>query len=485
MGKVTGFMEFQRKEQKQRPVEERIGDWGEFKLSESEDDLKIQAGRCMNCGVPFCHGGVMLKGRTAGCPLHNLIPEWNDLVWNGRWEEAYQRLIRTNPFPEFTSRVCPAPCEGSCTEGLDFDPVAIRSIEYAIIEKAFLEGWVFPRRSVDSGFKVAIVGSGPAGLSAAYYLNLVGHEVIVYEQSDLPGGLLMYGIPNMKLDKDILARRIGLLKESGVNFILGVEVGKDVLISELMDKYDALLLCCGAGKPRVLNCKGSDSLGVHQALDYLTASTKGLLSGCPSMIDAKGLDVVVVGGGDTGTDCVASAIRQGCKSVIQLEILPCPPLIREEGNPWPEWPVRLNTDYGQQEGIYLTGQDPRHFGVTVSSFDAGVDGRIARVHTTGVTWEGGVPLNISGSEGSFSADLVLLAMGFTGPKDLVPDELGLDRDARGNVRADFGDFMTSEEKVFVAGDMRRGQSLVVWAMEEGKGLAVAVDRYLRGRSILG
>lgn len=282
MGKATGFMEYRRSEAETRPVDERLGDWLELKVPETEEELRIQAGRCMNCGVPFCHGGILLKGRAAGCPLHNLIPEWNDLVWQGRWEEAYQRLSRTNPFPEFTSRVCPAPCEGSCTEGLDFEPVAVCSLEYGIVGKAFREGWVRPVRSERSGFKVAVVGSGPAGLAAADSLNRVGHDVTVFERADRPGGLLMYGIPNMKLDKTVVERRVGLLRDSGVSFVLGAEVGRDLPAAGLAEEYDAVLLCCGASKARVLSCPGGDLPGVRQAVEYLSEATRSLLSGSPS-----------------------------------------------------------------------------------------------------------------------------------------------------------------------------------------------------------
>lgn len=395
MGKATGFLEYQRIDPKKRAPEERIQDWQEIKLPRDPEVIKTQGARCMNCGVPFCNGGVMLNGMVSGCPLHNLIPDWNELIYKGQWEEAYKRLSRTSPFAEFTSRVCPAPCEGACTEGYIMEPVTINCIEYEIIEKAFAEGWVKPKKGKATGKRVAVVGSGPAGLSAANYLNAVGHEVTVYERSDRPGGLLVYGIPNMKLEKTVVERRINLMKESGIQFILNTEVGKDIPAQGLVNQYDAVVLCTGATKARGLSVEGKDLKGVHFAVDFLKANTQCLLDGklnefksdsltkgsedgnlirnfdCTDLtgvcqgaefISAEGKKVIIIGGGDTGTDCVATAIRHGCKSVHQFEIMPEPPAKRIEAtNPWPEWPKKLKVDYGQEEAISLYGKDPRQY----------------------------------------------------------------------------------------------------------------------------
>lgn len=493
MGKATGFLEYRRADQVKKAISERIRDWDELKIPQEEDNLRIQGARCMNCGVPFCHGGILLNGMAAGCPVHNLIPEWNELVYRGQWKEAFERLTRTNPFPEFTARVCPAPCEGSCTEGHIMEPVAVNSIEYAIIEKAFGEGWVKARQVKPTGKKIAVVGSGPAGLSAAYYLNSVGHQIAVYERSDRAGGLLMYGIPNMKLQKSIVERRLSLMKESGIEFVMSTEVGKDIETKKLIDEYDAVILCCGASKPRGIDAEGKDLKGVHFAVDFLRANTKSLLdSGLQDnqCISAKNKDVIVIGGGDTGTDCVGTAIRHGCKSVLQFEILPKPPEHREkEKNPWPEWPVKVKVDYGQEEAIALFGKDPRNYCLSTKSIKGNAKGEVKEIRTMDVIWDKNaegrlVPKEIGGSERVWKADLILLAMGFLGPEDTVPDELKLERDARSNVKAEYEEFETNLDKVFVAGDMRRGQSLVVWAIQEGKLAARAVDKYLTGQSVI-
>lgn len=491
MGKATGFLEYERVNPKKRPPEERIKDWDEIKLPHDPEVIKIQGARCMNCGVPFCQGGVLLNGMASGCPLHNLVPEWNELVYKGQWEDAYKRLIRKNPFPEFTSRVCPAPCEGACTEGYIMDPVSINSIEYEVIEKAYSEGWVKPKNSKPTGKKVAVVGAGPSGLSAAYHLNAVGHDVTVYERSDRAGGLLMYGIPNMKLDKKIVERRLAVMKQSGIKFVLNTEVGKDISASQLVDNYDAVVLCAGATKARGIAVEGKELKGVYFAVDFLKANTKSLLdSGLKDgmYISAKDKDVIVIGGGDTGTDCVATSIRHGCKSVNQLEIMPEPPQHRiEETNPWPEWPVKLKTDYGQEEAIYLYGKDPRNYLVSTKKIVGNEKGEVKEVHTVNVEWikdsaGRNNPVEVPGSEKVWKADLVLLAMGFLGTEDTLPNELKLARDARSNVKAEFEIFETNVEKVFAAGDMRRGQSLVVWALQEGKLAAKEVDKYLMGKS---
>ncbi|MDF2676769.1 MAG: glutamate synthase, small subunit [Bacillota bacterium] len=493
MGKATGFLEYKRTEHKKRSPKDRIKDWNEIKLPMDIEELKIQGARCMNCGVPFCQGGVILNGMVAGCPMHNLIPEWNDLVYNSQWELAYKILTRTNPFPEFTGRVCPAPCEGSCTEGHISDPVAIHDIEYEIIEKAFEEGWVKKSNAKGTGKKVVVVGAGPAGLSAAYYLNAVGHDVTVYERDDKPGGLLMYGIPNMKLDKKIVDRRIELMKQSGVKFIFNVEVGTDITTHELIDRNDAVILCCGAKKARELEVEGKDLKGVYQAIEFLTNSTKNLQKTnkeTNSQLDAKGKNVIVIGGGDTGTDCVGTSIRQGCKSVFQFEIMPEPARERnDETNPWPEWPKKLKVDYGQEEAISLYKKDPRNYNIATKKLVGNEKGEIKEVHTVDVRWEKDelgrvIPIEIPNSEKIWKADLVTIAMGFLGPEDTIIDELKLKRDLRSNLKAEFGIFKTEVNKLFAAGDMRRGQSLVVWAIQEGKLAAREADKFLMGKSVI-
>ncbi|HZK85264.1 MAG TPA: glutamate synthase subunit beta [Desulfosporosinus sp.] len=493
MGKATGFLEYERINPQKRPLEERIKDWKELRLPQDPEAVKIQGARCMNCGVPFCQSGVLLNGMAAGCPVHNLIPEWNELVYKGQWQDAYKRLIRTNPFPEFTGRVCPAPCEGSCTEGYIMESVSINSLEYEIIEKAFAEGWVVPKKTKVTWKKVAVVGSGPAGMSVAYYLNLVGHDVTVYERSDRAGGLMMYGIPNMKLEKRFVQRRIELMKASGIQFVLNTEVGKDILAQELVDQYEAVVLCAGATKARGLDVEGKDLKGVHLAMDFLKANTKSLLDSelkDGNYISAKGKNVIILGGGDTGTDCVATSLRHGCESVYQFEIMPKPPGKRiEESNPWPEWPLKLNVDYGQEEAISLYGKDPRNYLISTKKIVGNEKGEVKEVHTVEITWvvnDSGrrVPQEVSGSEKVWKADLVLLAMGFLGPEDTIPSELKLERDFRSNVQADYEVFETNVEKVFAAGDMRRGQSLVVWAIQEGKLVAREVDKFLMGKSVL-
>ncbi|WP_407313370.1 glutamate synthase subunit beta [Desulfosporosinus sp. SB140] len=493
MGKATGFLEYERINPKKRSPEDRIKDWDELKLPQDPEVIKIQGARCMNCGVPFCQGGVLLNGMASGCPLHNLIPEWNELVYKGQWEEAYKRLSRTSPFPEFTSRVCPAPCEGACTEGYIMESVTVNSLEYEIIEKAFAEGWVLPKKAKKTGKKIAIVGSGPSGMSAAYYLNAVGHDVTVYERNDRPGGLMMYGIPNMKLEKRIVERRIKLMEASGIQFVLDTEIGKDIRAQDLVDQYDAVVLCAGAAKARGLDVEGKELKGVYFAVDFLKANTKSLLDSDlkdGNYINAKDKNVIIIGGGDTGTDCVATSIRHGCKSVQQFEIMPEPPeKRREESNPWPEWPIKLKVDYGQEEAISLYGKDPRNYLISTKKIVGNENGEVKEVHTVEITWVKNasgrmVPQEVPGSEKVWEADLVLLAMGFLGPEDTIPNELKLERDSRSNVKADYEVFETNVEKVFTAGDMRRGQSLIVWAIQEGKLAAREVDKYLMGKSVI-
>ena len=494
MGKPTGFMEFNRELPSKRPPLERLDDWLEFELPFAEEQLRQQGARCMDCGVPFCHTGALIGGMAAGCPLHNLIPEWNDLVYRGLWEQALDRLLKTNNFPEFTGRVCPAPCEGSCTLGIIEPPVTIKNIERAIIERGFENGWVQshpPARR--TGKRVAIVGSGPAGLACADQLNRSGHQVTVYERADRIGGLLMYGIPNMKLDKAIVQRRIDLMAAEGVEFVTNTEVGVDLHAQKLLDDFDAAVLCGGATKPRDLVIEGRALAGVYFAVDFLTANTKSVLNGVTppaDFISAEGLDVIVIGGGDTGTDCVGTSLRHGCKSLTQFEILPEPPRQRQPDNPWPEWPKILTTDYGQQEAIARDGADPRIFSIATTKFEGDENGRVQALHTVQVEWVTGnngtrpYPKPISGTEQVWPAQLVLLAMGFLGPESTLVEQLGLAQDQRSNVQAAYGRFTTNIPGVFAAGDMRRGQSLVVWAIDEGRGAAREVDRYLMGETIL-
>lgn len=493
MGKINGFLEYERKDPGKRPPEERIKDWQEIRLPQDPEQVRLQGARCMDCGVAFCQSGVLLNGATSGCPLHNLIPEWNELVHRGLWKEAYQRLVRTNPFPEFTARVCPAPCEGACTEGYIMEPVAINSLEYEIVERAFAEGWVEGKKSPDTGRKVAIVGSGPAGLSAAHYLNLAGHDVTIFEKDDRAGGLLMYGIPNIKLEKGVIERRLDIMKAAGITFLLNAEVGKDISPQALVENYDAVLLCAGAGKARELEVEGRNLKGVYQAMDFLKSNTKSFLDSNfedYKCINAKDQDVIVIGGGDTGTDCVATAIRHGCKSIYQFEIMPEPPAKRvEKDNPWPEWPRKLKVDYGQEEAISRFGSDPRRYCISTRKLTGNKKGNVKEVHTVDVAWikDGRsrlVPQPISDSEKVWKADLVLLALGFVGPEDAIMEAFKLNRDQRSNVKAEYGVFTTNTEKVFAAGDMRRGQSLVVWAIQEGKLAAREIDKYLMGKSVL-
>jgi len=484
MGKPTGFMEFERKLPEDRKPEDRIKDWNEFHTHFDVNALREQGARCMNCGIPFCHTGRPVEG---GCPLGNYIPEWNDLVYRGKYEEAYRRLTKTSNFPEFTGRVCPALCEGSCTLGMNEPAVTVKNIEVHIIDKMFEEGKVVPRTPKKSTQKrVAVVGSGPSGLACADILNQKGHTVTVFERADRAGGLLMYGIPNMKLDKSVVQRRVELLKKEGIIFELNSEVGKNYPVSKLMNDFDAVVLCCGATKPRDLQAEGrKDTKGIYFAVDFLKANTKSLLDSelqDRQYISAKDKDVIIVGGGDTGTDCVGTAIRHGCKSVTQIEIMPEAPESRLPGNPWPQWPKIKKTDYGQEESIAVFGKDPREYLNTVTKIISDENGNIKEVHTVEVEWikENGkmIPKPIPGTEKARPCQLLLLAMGFTGPEDTLIKQLSLKTDARSNVGADYGVFETNIKGIFAAGDMRRGQSLVVWAIHEGREAAKACDRFL-------
>ena len=487
MGKATGFMEYKREVPQERPVEERIKDWKEFKNKFSEEAAKIQGARCMECGIPFCHSGLEIGGMVSGCPVNNLIPEWNDLIYNGKWKEAAERLLKTNNFPEFTGRVCPAPCEGSCTLGLNEPAVTIKANEYQIIEHAFEEGWIKPEPPEErSGKTAAVVGSGPAGLAAADQLNKLGHKVTVYERQDRIGGLLMYGIPNMKLDKEeVVNRRLEIMEAEGVDFITGVEVGKDLALEELQSDFDAVVLAGGATNARDLNVPGRDAEGIHFAVDFLRENTKRVLGdNNQDYISAQDKDVIVIGGGDTGTDCVATSIRQGCNSVTQFEILPEPPKKRQLDNPWPEWPKTLKVDYGQEEAEELYGSDPREFLIMTKEIIKDEEGKVSGVRAVKIHWdkdEAGnfVPVEVEDSEKVWPADLVLIAMGFLGPEETLIEDGNLAQDGRSNVKADYGDFRTNLTGVFAAGDMRRGQSLVVNAIDEGRKAAASIDQYLR------
>jgi glutamate synthase (NADPH/NADH) small chain len=493
MGKPTGFMEYARELPEERPPSERINDWLEFHVHLPEKKLKVQGARCMDCGVPFCHTGIMLGGMTSGCPINNLIPDWNDLVYRGLWREALDRLHKTNNFPEFTGRICPAPCEAACVLGINEPPVTIKNIECAIIDKGFEEGWVAPEPPAKrTGKKVAIVGSGPAGLACAAQLNKAGHSVTVFERDDRIGGLLMYGIPNPHLDKKVVERRIDLLAKEGIKFITNTEVGKDYPADKFIKEFDAVVLCGGATKPRDLAIPGRELKGIHFAMEFLYKSIKSLLDSNlqdGNYISAKDKNVIVLGGGDTGTDCVATAMRMGCKSLTQFEILPQPPRERAADNPWPEWPKVYFLDYGQKEAAAVFGSDPRRYSMMTKSFVGDKKGNVKELNTVEIEWHKGdngrpVYREIPGTEKLWPAELVLLALGFLGPENTLLTQLGVELDERSNAKAEYGRFATNIKGVFAAGDMRRGQSLVVWAINEGRGAARECDRYLMGSTNL-
>ena len=476
MGKATGFLELDREVESYREVDVRINDYDEiFTGSHNLDQLQEQGSRCMDCGVPFCQS-------SNGCPIDNLIPEWNDLVYKNEWQEALERLEKTNNFPEFTGRVCPAPCEGSCVLGLNNPAVTIKNIELAIIDKGFEEGWIKPRLVESrSGKKVAIVGSGPAGLAAADELNQMGHLVKVYERSDRIGGLLMYGIPNMKLGKDVVDRRVELLSDEGVEFITNVDVGKDITTKELQENFDAVIFATGATKARDLPAENRDAKGIYPAMDFLTSNTKSLLdNGQPDQSDlsADGKNVIVIGGGDTGTDCIGTSLRQGAKSIINFELMSRPPEDRSDNNPWPEWPVIFRVDYGHEESSKVFGKDPRHYQLLTKSFIKDSNGNVKGINTINVDFIDGKLLEIEGTEKTWDAELVLLSMGFLSPEHYLSDDAEIELDQRGNYLSEHGDYKTSKEGIFSAGDCRRGQSLVVWAINEGRGVASSVDNYL-------
>ena len=500
MGKPTGFLEYERVTGRAESPRDRIRNFCEFHIPLSEAEQKKQGARCMECGVPFCQSGMMIKGMVSGCPLNNLIPEWNDLVYHGNWKQAYNRLKRTNSFPEFTSRVCPAPCEAACTCGLNGDPVSIRENEQAVIEQAYVSGQAGARPpKIRTGKKVAVIGSGPAGLAAADQLNKRGHSVTVFEREDRIGGLLMYGIPNMKLEKWVIDRKRKVMEEEGVSFVTGADVGKDYKAGKVLKEFDSVILACGASNPRDLKAPGREAEGIYFAVDFLKSTTKSLLATEPkgadlkasalkegTFISAKGKHVVVIGGGDTGNDCVGTSIRHGCASVTQLEMMPKPPRERAADNSWPEWPKVLKTDYGQEEAMAVFGADPRLYQTTVKEFKKNKDGKVCGAVTVRLEPKkdektGRVNMvPVEGSEKEIPADLVLIAAGFLGSQKYVADAFGVKLNDRTNVSTQSGTYRTNVEHVFAAGDMHRGQSLVVWAIREGREAAKEVDRELMG-----
>jgi NAD(P)H-dependent glutamate synthase small subunit len=490
MGKPTGFKEFERKTVPYREVSLRLNDYGEiFTGSHDVDHLQTQGARCMDCGVPFCMS-------ANGCPVNNLIPEWNHLVYSDHWERALKRLHKTNNFPEFTGRVCPAPCEGACVLGITNPAVTIKNIEHAIIDHGFEEGWVTAAVPESrTGKTVAVVGSGPAGLAAAAQLNKAGHSVTVYERADRIGGLLMYGIPNMKLGKDVVQRRVDLLHAEGIEFVTNADVGGSgdgaVGINDLIKENDAVLFATGATNPRNLEAPGRELNGIHYAMEFLTANTRSLLDSNlqdGNYISAKDRNVIVIGGGDTGTDCIGTSIRHGCKSLVNFELLPQAPAERAEDNPWPLWPVIHRVDYGHEEGIERFGSDPRQYCILTKEFIGDDAGNVTAVKTVEARWtrvDGKWNMEeVAGSEKTWEADLVLLSMGFLGPEHYVSDHAGIEYDGRSNYKADYGKYATSVKGVYAAGDCRRGQSLVVWGINEGREAAREIDRDLMGTTSL-
>ena len=485
--KTRGFVDYNRIAEPYRDPLERIFDWSEINYDQPQHDeveRTVQAARCMDCGTPFCQ-------THTGCPVNNLIPEWNELVYKSQWRDAIERLHKTNNFPEFTGRVCPAPCEGACVAGLVDSPVTIKNIEYAIVDRAWEEGWITPRiPKYRTGMSVAVVGSGPAGLAAADCLNQLGHKVTVYEREDRIGGLLMYGIPNMKLDKDKVARRVNLLAEEGIEFVTNAHIGKTIDVHGLKASNDALVMCVGATMPRDLQIPGRDLQGIHFAMEFLTKNQKRLLmtqsgnfeSGWDkTFISAEGKDVIVIGGGDTGTDCIGTSVRHRCKSIVNFELMPRPPETRAAGNPWPQWPRVFGMDYGHAEVMAVFGQDPRTYSVLTAEFKGGggSDGKsVKSLVTNEVKMTSKGPQKIPGTEKEWPADLVILAMGFVSPEQSINQQLGLEVDQRNNIHAEYGDYRTNVEGVFAAGDCRRGQSLVVWAINEGRGVAEATHKFL-------
>lgn len=485
MGKPTGFLEYDRENSHEIEPKERIKNFNEFHVLLGKEAQRKQGARCMDCGVPFCQAGMMISGMASGCPLNNLVPEWNDLIYTDNWEQAYKRLTKTNCFPEFTSRVCPALCEAACTCNLNGDPVTTKENERTIIENAYAEGYIKPEPpEVRTGKKVAVIGSGPSGLATAMQLNKRGHQVTVFERSDRIGGLLMYGIPNMKMEKWVIDRRVDLMKAEGIEFVTNANVGENISAQQILKDYDKVVLCCGASNPRDIKAPGRDANGIYFAVDFLSRTTKSLLDSSfkdNRYINVKNKRVIVIGGGDTGNDCVGTSIRLGCKSVTQLEMMPKPSETRLPDNPWPEWPRILKTDYGQEEAIAVFGSDPRVYQTTVKEFIKDAKGNLKKVVLVKLEAKKDektgrmnmVP--IEGSEKEVACDIVLIAAGFLGAQSYVADAFGVKLNARTNVNTEAGKYQTNVEKVFTAGDMHRGQSLVVWAIREGREAAAAVD----------
>ena len=490
MGKPTGFLDYKRQNSETIPPKKRIQNFKEFHVALPLEKQRIQGARCMACGVPFCQYGQIIGGMASGCPLNNLVPEWNDLIYHGKWELAYRRLAKTNCFPEFTSRVCPALCEAACTCNLNGEAVATKENEHAIIEYAFAQGLIAPHPpKVRTGKKVAVVGSGPSGLAAAMQLNSRGHKVTVFERRDRIGGLLRYGIPNMKLDKSVIDRRIAIMEAEGVEFVTNANVGGDIKASRLLKEYDRVVLACGASNPRDINVPGRDASGIYFAVDFLTSVTKSLLDSNfadHKFIPAKGKKVMVIGGGDTGNDCVGTSIRLGAASVLQLEMMPKAPDTRTEQNPWPEWPRVCKTDYGQEEAIAVFGHDPRVYQTTVTEFVKNKKGEVCKAKLVKLQGQKDEKTGkmrmapVEGSEYVVDVDLVLIAAGFIGSQKYVTDAFKVELDGRTNVKTAPGEYQTSVPGVFTAGDMHRGQSLVVWAIREGREAARAVDESLMG-----
>ena len=490
MGKPTGFIDYEREDAKAIEPKERIKNFKEFHIPLSMEKQQIQGARCMNCGVPFCQSGMTIMGMTSGCPLHNLVPEWNDLVYTGNWEQAYNRLHKTSNFPEFTSRVCPALCEKACTCGLNGDPVCTKENEMAIIEHAYANGLAGPKPpKARTGKRIAVIGSGPSGLAVADQLNQRGHLVTVYERADRVGGLLRYGIPNMKLEKHIIDRKLNVMKDEGVEFVTEANIGQNIKAKKIMDDYDAVVLAVGASNPRDINAPGRDADGIYFAVDFLTATTKSLLDSDLTdgkYISAKDKNVIVIGGGDTGNDCVGTAIRHGCKSVTQLEMMPKAPDVRTETNPWPQWPLVCKTDYGQEEAIAVFGHDPRIYTTTVKEFKKDKKGKLCKVVT--IQLESKVDeatgrrmmVPVEGTEKELPCELVLIAAGFLGTQKYLTDAFGVEVNQRTNIKTDDGRFATNVAGVFACGDCHTGQSLVVKAIRQGRDCAREVDKYLMG-----
>ena len=494
MGKPTGFMEYERQVSIAEEPKERIKHFNEFHTHLPKEKQQLQGARCMECGVPFCQAGMDLCGMTSGCPLHNLVPEWNDLVYTGNWQQAYNRLKKTNNFPEFTSRVCPALCENACTCGLYGDPVATKENEYAIIENAYEKGYALPHPpKVRTGKKVAVIGSGPSGLAVADQLNKRGHLVTVFERHDRIGGLLMYGIPNMKLEKRIIDRKIDVMKAEGITFVTNTDIGKDIKPAKLLADFDRVVLCCGSSNPRDITAPGRDAEGIYFAVDFLSRNTKSLLDSDfkdGNYVSAKGKNVIIIGGGDTGNDCVGTCMRHGCKSVTQIEMMPKAPDKRAANNPWPEWPKICKTDYGQEEAIAVFGHDPRIYESTVKEFIKDKNGKLKAVKIVKLAWEKDPQTGrmnskeVAGSEKIMDCELVLIAAGFLGAQKYVTDAFKVELTPRTNVKTEQDSFKTNVKNVFTAGDMHTGQSLVVKAIRQGRECAREVDESLMGYSNL-